>query len=65
MQWVWRRLAAVAPIGPLAWEPPYDTGVALKKNKRQKKRKKKQYKMKYIKTNKKKKKKQVPKRNVV
>ena len=23
---------AVAPIGPLAWEPPYVTGVALKRN---------------------------------
>ena len=26
--WLW--LAAVAPIQPLAWEPPYATGVALK-----------------------------------
>ena len=25
------RLAAVAPIRPLAWEPPYATGVALKR----------------------------------
>ena len=29
--WLWCRLAAVAPIGPLVWEPPYATGVALKK----------------------------------
>ena len=32
----WRRLAATAPIIPLAWEPPYAAGVALK-GKRQKK----------------------------
>ena len=25
---LWCRLAAVAPIGPLAWEPPYATSVA-------------------------------------
>ena len=30
MLWLWRRLAAVAPVGPLAWETPYATGVALK-----------------------------------
>ena len=29
----WRRLAATAPIGPLAWEPPCATGVALKRQK--------------------------------
>ena len=28
--WLWRRLAAVAPIRPLAWEPPYAAGVTLK-----------------------------------
>ena len=28
--WPWRRLVAMALIGPLAWEPPYATGVALK-----------------------------------
>ena len=28
---------AVAPIGPLAWEPPYATVVALEKTKRQNK----------------------------
>ena len=32
--WLWRRPAAVAPIGPLAWEPSYAKGAALKnKNK--------------------------------
>ena len=34
--WLWHRLAAVTPIGPLAWEPPYTTGAALEKAKRQK-----------------------------
>ena len=28
--WLWYRPTAVAPIQPLAWEPPYATGVALK-----------------------------------
>ena len=28
--WLWHRPAAVAPIGPLAWEPPRAAGVALK-----------------------------------
>ena len=32
--WLWCRLAAAAPIGPLAWEPPYATGAALKKQKK-------------------------------
>ena len=31
--WLWRRLVATAPILPLAWEPPYATGVALKRQK--------------------------------
>ena len=31
--WLWCRLAATAPIQPLAWEPPYATDVALKKQK--------------------------------
>ena len=31
--WLWHRLAAVAPIQPLAWEPPYATGTALKTKK--------------------------------
>ena len=32
------RPAATAPIGPLAWEPPYATGAALKRQPPQKKR---------------------------
>ena len=27
--WLWYRLAATAPIRPLAWEPPYAAGTAL------------------------------------
>ena len=34
--WLWRRPAATAPIQPLAWEPPYGTGAAQEKAKRQK-----------------------------
>ena len=39
--WLWRRPVAAAPVRPLAWEPPYATGVgaALKKDKRQNKTK--------------------------
>ena len=29
--WLWHRPAATAPIRPLAWEPPYATGMALEK----------------------------------
>ena len=36
--WLWRRPAATALIGPLAWEPPYAAGAALEKTKRQKKK---------------------------
>ena len=36
---LWCRLAAVAPIGPLAWEPPYAVGVALKRQKTKTKKK--------------------------
>ena len=28
--WLWCRLAATAPIGPLAWELQYAAGAALK-----------------------------------
>ena len=33
---LWRRLAAVAPTGPLAWERPYATGVSQKAKKKRK-----------------------------
>ena len=32
--WLWPRLTAVVPIRPLAWEPPYVAGVALKRKKK-------------------------------
>ena len=34
--WLWSRLAATAPIRPLAWEPPYAAGAALEKTKKKK-----------------------------
>ena len=36
--WLWCRLPATAPTGPLAWEPPYAAGAALEMTKRQKKK---------------------------
>ena len=35
--WLWCRPAATARIGPLAWEPPYAVGPALKRQKDKKK----------------------------
>ena len=32
--WLWHRMAAKAPIQPLAWELPYAVGVALKRKKK-------------------------------
>ena len=40
MLWLWWRSAARAPIQPLAWEPPYAAGVALKRQKMKIKNKK-------------------------
>ena len=40
--WLWCRPRATAPIGPLAWEPPYATGMALKDKKTKKGQKRKQ-----------------------
>ena len=39
--WVRCRLAATAPIQPLAWEPTYAVGAALEKRKDKKKKNKK------------------------
>ena len=33
MLWLWLRPAATTPIQPLAWDPPYATGAALKRQK--------------------------------
>ena len=38
--WLWCRLAATALIRPLAWEPPYARGAALKDQKKIKNKKK-------------------------
>ena len=38
--WLWHRLAAVALIGNLAWEPHYAAGVAIKRKKKKKKKNK-------------------------
>ena len=35
--WLWCRPAAAVPNQPLAWEPPYATGTALKKKQKTKK----------------------------
>ena len=32
--WLWCWPAAVAPIGPPVWEPPYAAGVALRRKKK-------------------------------
>ena len=40
--WLWRRPVALAPIGPLVWEPPYAVEAALEKAKRQKTKKDRQ-----------------------
>ena len=37
--WLWRRPVATALMRPLPWEPPYATGAALEKAKRQKQNK--------------------------
>ena len=34
--WLWCWLAAIAPIHPLGWEPPYVPGGALKSKKKKK-----------------------------
>ena len=38
---LWRRPEITAAIQPLAWEPPYGTGAALKRQKEKKKKKRK------------------------
>ena len=38
LPWLWHRPEATALIGPLGWEPPYATAVALKRQKKKKER---------------------------
>ena len=40
--WLWCRPAATAQIRPLAWEPPYAVGIALKRQKQKNKKNKSQ-----------------------
>ena len=35
--WLWHRPAAIAPIRPLAWEPPYAMDAGFKKQQQQQK----------------------------
>ena len=42
--WLWCRLAAIAPIRPLAWEPSYAANVDLKRKKKEKRERKKNFK---------------------
>ena len=37
--WLWCRQVATALIRPLSWEPPYATGVTLKRQKKKQKKK--------------------------
>ena len=36
--WPWCMLVAMAPIGPLAWEPPCAVGAGIKKERKEKER---------------------------
>ena len=46
--WLWRRPAATALIRPLAWEPPYSLGAALKKKQQKNLKKNKSYWLQFI-----------------
>ena len=50
--WLWCKLAAVAPIRPLAWETPYATSETLKSKKKKTKKTKKKKQKKQKKTKK-------------
>ena len=41
LAWLWYMLTTVAPIRPLAWEPPCVSGVALENTKQNKTKQKK------------------------
>ena len=38
--WLWHRPVAIAPIQPIAWEPPHAVGSGPRKGKKTKKKKK-------------------------
>ena len=46
--WLWYRLTAITPNGPLSWEPPYAIGVALK---RERERERERYAVNYYEKN--------------
>ena len=48
MLWLWHRPAATALIRPLAWEPPYAEGAALKRKKKPKDKKKLKIELPYV-----------------
>ena len=50
LRWLWCRPAAAAPIGPLAWEPPYAVDAALKGLKKKKNKEKRKNKSRSTKT---------------
>ena len=37
--WLWHRQAAIGPVLPLAWEPPYVAGTALERQKKKERKK--------------------------
>ena len=41
--WLWHRLAATAPLRPLAWEPLYATCAVLEKTKKRKNKKEEEW----------------------
>ena len=49
--WLWCRLTVTAPIRPLAREPPYTVGAALKKKTKGKKKKKRKGMYTYVQLN--------------
>ena len=46
--WLWYRPTAAAPIRPLAWELPYASGSALKRQKRKERKKEKVVKRQFL-----------------
>ena len=42
LMWLWCRPEALATIGPIAWQPTYARGAALKRKKAKKKKRKKE-----------------------
>ena len=45
--WLWPKPAAIALVGPLAWEPAHASGAALKRQERKEGRKKEKHILEY------------------